>query len=378
MFLMYYTFLFQQILFHRTRRTRSKSQSEQKQQTAKVQKVQKQSANKSPASKVQEPDTKPVEKPPDTALPATPESKQQDKKAQKKEKKTPKQIPEDFALFSTPDIIRRVGGKDVTMPSTPGTPESPTGKPQKISPESRSKSNSERASGTKPTRLSTDVKISAEETKSTSPEKSMLDKQKSNDNRIRRSSVDKTKVVQKSPLEKFVGKKNVDVSVNNKINADMVQIQNLNDNENTNSSELPSDTTEHMPTAEDIRSIILNENTKSFTTSLVLPDTNDISSEQQQTMDPGNMNLDAGTLDLDQSILDNINSDLISEDILYQVAKQLVDNTDLQNVIDKSIVDGNLVLDPSLQNAMIESGHLLQQPATSLPDEVIFTGLMVS
>lgn len=60
------------------------------------------------------------------------------------------------------------------------------------------------------------------------------------------------------------------------------------------------------------------------------------------------MNLEAGGLDIDQSILDNISSDLISEDILYQVAQSLADNTELQNVIDKSLVDGNLVLDPAL------------------------------
>lgn len=297
-----------------------------------------------------------------------------DKKAQKKEKKPPKPIPEDFALFSTPDIIRRVGGKDPMTPTTPGTPESPTVKPQKISPESRSKSNSERTSGTKSTRLSTEVKMPAEEIKLMSPERSLSEKQKPEaDNKIRRTSIDKNKLAQILPPDKS-GDKNMDVLVNNRINADMVQIQNLNDIDNTNSSDLPSENAEQIPTAEDIRSIILNENTKSFTTSLVLPDANDIGADQQQNMDQGNMNLEAGTLDLDQSILDNINSDLISEDILYQVAKQLVDNTDLQNVIDKSIVDGNLVLDPSLQNVMIQSNHnLIPQQSTPLPEEVLYT-----
>lgn len=337
-------------------------------QAPKVQKVQKQIVAKPSIPKAKELDLQPIEKTHEISTPVASDVKPLDKKSQKKEKKTVKPIPEDFALFSTPDIIRRVGGKDSAMPQTPSTPESPSIlKPLKISPESRSKSSSERLSGSsKPTRLSTELKILNEDAKlSLSPDKIMQEKPK----QYRRTSLDKTKALQKSPLEKNVDKRCVDVAMSNKINTDMVEIQNLNDN--TNSSEVPSDSTEQIPTAEDIRSIILNENTKSFTTSLVLPETNEMNLDQQQNLDHGNINLETGTLDLDQSILDNINSDLISEDILYQVAKQLVDNTDLQNVIDKSLVDGNLVLDPSIQNAMIQNDQDLLEQSTVESNEVL-------
>ena len=64
-----------------------------------------------------------------------------DKKGQKKEKRTPKPIPNDFMLFSTPDIIKRVGSKD---PQTPVTPNSvSTNSPAKITTENRSKSSSD-------------------------------------------------------------------------------------------------------------------------------------------------------------------------------------------------------------------------------------------
>lgn len=50
----------------------------------------------------------------------------------KKEKKVPKPPVDDFMLFSTPDIIRRVGGKEPTTPTTPTTPTDITPKPAKI------------------------------------------------------------------------------------------------------------------------------------------------------------------------------------------------------------------------------------------------------
>lgn len=102
-----------------------------------------------------------------------------------------------------------------------------------------------------------------------------------------------------------------------------------------------------MPTAEDIRVIIQNEATKSFTNSLVIPD-----QSHQQISENSNINLAANALDLDQSLLDNINSDLIPEDILLQVANSLVANPELQNAIEKSLVDGGIQLDPSHQPSL--------------------------
>ncbi|XP_022913665.2 death-inducer obliterator 1 isoform X1 [Onthophagus taurus] len=228
------------------------------------------------------------------------ESKQPDKKTPKKEKKVPKP-PDDFALFSTPDIIRRVGGKEPQTPTTPTTPETPKlTKPAKISMENRSKSNDVKK------RLSVDQKrISLDE-------------------KTRRTSLDK----QNKSTEKKESR---------------VTVQGYDESLGSNSSEsMMESQLEPLPSAEDIRSIIQNENTKSFTTSLIIPETDMESNDQNQ--------LESGGLELDQSILDNINTDLISEDILYQVAQSLAENPDLQNVIDKSIVDGNLILDPSLQN----------------------------
>lgn len=337
----------------RTRRNRSKSQSE----TKKVPKPQQQktATPKSPAPKVPEPEPKVVEKV--TEPPATvPEVKPPEKKQPKKDKKPPKPIPEDFALFSTPDIIRRVGGKEPTTPESPLPP-----KPAKISPESRSKSTSERNSlNSKSNRSSTDAKtIQSPEVKTASPEKPKV----AVEPKIRRVSTEKPKVIPKLSPDKSIEARKLDPPPNpNRNYSDMVQIQNLNDS--TNSSEMLGETIDHMPTAEDIRSIILNENTKSYTTSLVLPDTNEMSNAEQQNLDHNNMNLEGTGLDLDQSILDNISSDMISDDILYQVAKQLVDNADLQNVIDKSLADGNLVLDPSIQNAMIGNDHEMMLPVS--------------
>lgn len=110
---------------------------------------------------------------------------------------------------------------------------------------------------------------------------------------------------------------------------------------------------EPVPSAEDIRAIIQNQDTKTFTTSLVIPDA--IAQQSAETIDPSQINLENAALDLDQSILDNINSDMISEDILYQVAQSLVGNAELQNAIDKSLVDENLVLDTTVQQVLTEN-----------------------
>lgn len=276
----------------------------------------------------------------ETEVASTSENKQE-KKQLKKEKKPLKPVPEDFALFSTPDIIRRVGGKEPLTPTTPSTPESPSAiKSAKISPENRTPSIEQNR-----TRLSTETRTTEKVTKGDV------------DNKTRRPSMEKTKIVQKSPLDI----KKIEISPSKAQVTDMVQIQNVSDS--TNSSDTIAENVEQVPTAEDIRSIILNENTKSFTTSLVLPENNEMNNMQQNVEQ--NINMDPTGLDLDQSILDNINSDLISEDILYQVAKQLVDNTDLQNVIDKSLVDGNLVLDPSIQNVITPNEPTMNQQSVS-------------
>lgn len=291
----------------RLRRTRSKSSSEKK-PFVKTPKAPAPPKPKTPPAAKPAVEEKPVEKPetPQTAA---------ERKPVKKEKKAPKPIPDDFALFSTPDIIRRVGGKE------PTTPESPVvlKQPAKISPENRSKSNTERnpSVSQKTTRLSVDSKTAA------SPK---FDKVKpSLENNVRRTSTDKIKSVPKQTPDQ---KTSVEIP---KSFSETESTDN-----NANSTETAMDT---VPTTEDMQSVMLSDNSAN-----TLPEIN----MEQPNIDQSNMNLEAAGLDLDQSILDNINSDMISDDILYQVAKQLVDNTDLQNAIDKSIAEGNLVLDPAL------------------------------
>lgn len=247
------------------------------------------------------------------------DTKQAEKKTpQKKEKKTVKP-PDDFALFSTPDIIRRVGGKEPT-PTTPVTLELPkTPKPAKIQQEMRSRSTDSRSK-----RISTDSKS----------------RSSTEDRCIKRLSIDKPKMkIEKMPITDI---KNEGTKIEG-----TVSVQGYDESVGSNSSEsMLESQLEPLPSAEDIRAIIQNENTKTFTTSLVIPDShNSIHCNEHNS----HTTLESSGLELDQSILDNINTDLISEDILYQVAQSLVDNPELQNVIDKSIVDGNLILDPSLQ-----------------------------
>lgn len=244
------------------------------------------------------------------------EVKQPEKKTPPKKEKKVIKPPDDFALFSTPDIIRRVGGKEATTPTTPVTPEFPkTPKPAKIHHEARSKS----SDSIKSKRVSTENRgrLSIEEGHS------------------KRLSTDKLKV------------KTEKIHDTDKKVEGTVSVQGYDESVGSNSSEsILESQLEPLPSAEDIRAIIQNENTKTFTSSLVIPDSHDTA---QTTESNNQTNIEANSLDLDQSILDNINTDLISEDILYQVAQSLVDSPELQNVIDKSIVDGNLMLDPSLQ-----------------------------
>lgn len=255
---------------------------------------------------------KPSEKVQSGEIPSTPVDKQGEKKQLKKEKKTPKPIPDDFALFSTPDIIRRVGGKEQT---TPPTSDYPAKQPAKISPEGRSKSSGDQRSSVNQkqpaTRLSVDSKSSHEKTKAPATYS------------VRRISTDKGKVTTKTVS---------DVKASTEVHKDFVdatQTQNLNETSTDSAMDI-------APSSIEASADALSQNTKTYSN---LPDVN---------MDQSNINLEAAGLELDQSILDNINSDMISDDILYQVAKQLVDNTDLQNAIDKSLAEGNLVLDPAL------------------------------
>lgn len=233
----------------------------------------------------------------------------------KKKKEAPKPLLDDFALFSTPDIIRRVGGKEPTTPSTPGTPDVNSGsKPAKITLESRTKSADQNSSP---------INKSISNRSSLDSNKLEKDKDKhslENKNKERRVSSD-VKPRHLSTEEKSKSSKSdkLDSKKSAKTDGNVLN-------------------TEDMPSAEDIRCIILNEDTKSFTTSSV-PMESELSNS-----DPNNINLDATGLDIDPSILDNLNNDEISEDILYQVAKSLVSNPELQNAIDKGINEG--VLDP--------------------------------
>lgn len=298
----------------RSQRTRSKSSVETKKQMNKVKAAA--TKPKTPAKQVVE--DKPLEKPPPPPPPPPqPVEAPIEKKQVKKEKKPPKPIPDDFALFSTPDIIRRVGGKEQI---TPLSPEAPTKPPAKITPENRSKSNSEsRSSISKPaaTRLSVDSK--------SAPEKAVKAPITYS---VRRVSSDKAKLTTKPANE-------------SKDVPDETQPQ----NETTNPPNPPVIDLVPPNNPEDVPTDVLNENT--------LPD--DVS------MDQNNINLETAGLELDQSILDNINSDMISDDILYQVAKQLVDNsTDLQNVLDKSLAEGNLELEAALMSGTQQEDNNMQ------------------
>ncbi|KAJ8913501.1 hypothetical protein NQ315_017051 [Exocentrus adspersus] len=244
-----------------------------------------------------------------------PETKQPEKKPPpKKEKKVPKPIPDDFALFSTPDIIRRVGGKE---PTTPGTPEisTPT-KPGKITSESRSKSSTESAhSPAKHNRSSTESK----------PEKHYENKSKE-----RRVSAGEFKAKRTSIDEKYKTDKH-------ELKKRRPSETNAYNNESL------------MLGSEDMRF----DDTKQFPAL-------DLNSTDPQNLDP-NLSLDATGLDIDPSLLENLNNDEISEDILYQVAQSLVSNPELQNAIDKGINEG--VLDPMAAVDPVMPVLTLQEPA---------------
>ncbi|KAF5285659.1 hypothetical protein FQR65_LT13089 [Abscondita terminalis] len=273
----------------------------------------------------------------------------------KKEKKVPKPIPDDFALFSTPDIIRRVGGKQEgpSTPTTPNIPESPKPmKPARIFSGPMMKSTTERSSvDLKHKRLSVDGKLVPFESDSA---KQLSQRVSANFEIIkkkdRRFSLDVKKAA------------STNLSLTSPKTGNNVTVQSFDESLGGTSNE--SMELEPMPSAEDIRAIIQNEDTKTFTSNLVIPDPPEPVGEQPQ------INLDNTGLELDQSLLDNINSDLIPEDILYQVAQSLVGNAELQNAIDKTLVDGNLVLDPSDQQ-VLQPDHTSMPPAMNLNQNII-------
>lgn len=284
------------------------------------------------------------------------DNKPAEKKPPKKEKKVPKPILDDFALFSTPDIIRRVGGKE---PTTPGTPLTPEPKPAKITQESRAKSTDTPHSPTKHiSRHSLDGnKSDKEKDKDKEKEK---DKEKDKEKHIghhfdksreRRTSSSSEKSKRISIDEKLKSKDN---------NSDKSTEHKRNEKQSSRISEMAENilNTDEMPSAEDIRSIILSEDTKSFTTSTLSMD------PVLNSSDPSNINLDGTGLDLDPTLLDNLNNDEISEDILYQVAQSLVSNPELQNAIDKGINEG--VLDPMAVDHNVTSGQTLSAHQASI------------
>ncbi|RZC42273.1 death-inducer obliterator 1 [Asbolus verrucosus] len=257
------------------------------------------------------------------------ETKFPEKKQMKKEKRLPKPIPDDFALFSTPDIIRRVGGRETNV-STSSSELCADIKPAKI--EARSKSVTELPqTSTKQSRLSLDGKITEK-----SPLKSENkggDRKLYVDSKTKRNSLDG--MIKKSPELPMV--------------------------KPHNSAEI-SDGSEQMGVT-DVHSVISDVN-KSFSGSLAL-ESQDLGGSDQ------NMALDGTGLDLDPTLLENINSDLISEDILYEVAQSLVSNTDLQNAIDKSLSEDNLVLESAVQHVMEEKHEHVAQNDTKQQDSSI-------
>lgn len=232
-------------------------------------------------------------------------AKSPDNKKIKKDKKQHKPVIDDgIALFSTPDIIRRVGKPDKIDGS-----ESPRVlKPARI--EDRSHSDAGRIDATPkpklPQRLSLDSKVPTPD--KTKPE---LDKKP-----------DKTEIALQNELLFQQNSENIFVQ------------QVLNN-----------------ITPQDVKNIIEPNATVDAINAVIHTPETAIPPVSDQINPENSMNLDA-PLDIDHTILDNINTDeLISEDILYQVAK-LVENPDLQNAIDKTLVDGSLALDPTIQQTI--------------------------
>lgn len=287
------------------------------------QKVKPRKSTKTPSKSPQKPVEPKIELVP---IPDPVKSPEVKKQLHKKEKKIPKPpIDDGIALFSTPDIIRRVGsGKSGEKHTEP--PESPkTHKPAKI--EDRSRSDSVRTSLDSkpklPQRLSLDSKL-------TSPEKIKPE------HKERRNSDKKVETI--SAIENALMFSENIVPVNENTNVTQTVFNDI-------SVKNPIEPV--VPSIDEINAIIHTNEPMPQVDGAPVHNDNQIG-------------LEAPVLDIDPAILENINADeLISEDILYQVAK-LVENPDLQNAIDTTLVDGSLNLDPAIQQ------QITQTPQTNL------------
>lgn len=246
------------------------------------------------------------------------DAKSLEKKPVKKEKKLPKPIPNDFALFSTPDIIRRVGGKE---PTTPITPEPIPIKPAKIGEVPR-KSLDLLQSQIKNRKSIDDKEKEMEKDKDKNVE------HKIKENKERRISGGDSKPKRLSLDEKLKPK---EMKSERRI-SDAKKLDKIKDSIDLH--------------GEDIRDTLLNEDTRPFPM-----DTSHLNSSLEST-------LDTTGLDLDPALLDNLNNDEISEDILYKVAQSLVSNPEIQNAIDKGINDG--VLDPMPVDNVVSAPTVVQ------------------
>lgn len=256
------------------------------------------------------------------------------KKGNKKDKKAHPKPPIDdgIALFSTPDIIRRVG-KDKHHHENLQHESQKVPKPARI--EDRSRSESSRTSlDSKPKatqRLSLDSKL---------PEKSRLIKD-------RRNSDKKVETI--SAIE----------------NALMMSENLVNSTQTPQNLYMSNQIEPVVPTVDELNAIINPPNSQ---IQPVVQNVND----NQMTME-SNPVLDA----IDHAILANINpDDLMSEDILDQVAK-LVENPDLQNAIDTTLVEGSLNLDPALTQQITQSvqGGIGPAPVMQVRMQIYFGGL---
>ncbi|XP_057670798.1 uncharacterized protein LOC130902588 isoform X2 [Diorhabda carinulata] len=273
------------------------------------------------------------------------EVKPPEKKPAKREKRTPKPIPDDFALFSTPDIIRRVGGKDPATPTTPDTPN----KPAKIGFQESRKSVENPQSVVK-NRLSVDSNEKEKEKDKDKITNKVKEADKNKDTKERRISQGEVKAKRLSVDDKTKPK---DIKPERRISDAKKTEKSLKSSKLLDASAGYGE----MATVEDIRAIILSEDTKTFTI-----DPN-IHNTVNQSLDSSNINLDTTGLDLDPALLENLNNDEISEDILYQVAQSLVSNPELQNAIEKGINEG--VLDPmAVDNVNVREANV-SEPTTN-------------
>lgn len=341
----------------RTYRRRSKlenhselSSNEMRNKTVKVRKGMKHIVYKpqSPQKLVLTPEPKP-----DPPVPPSPEplKSPEIKKIPKKEKKPVKQIVDDgIALFSTPDIIRRVGGNKTPEKGPDKLPESPETSPKVSKPariEDRSKSETGKLSTETrvkaPHRLSLDSKVSH-----STPEKIRSDRTSTDSKHSeRRSSIASDRSTDITPvMNQTLPTQNIVPLVTANIPGQ--------DSASLSAVENASATFDNIAAAVGNLENAIEPpgfiNAKPFETPMETQSVdNAVLNAVAPNVDQAPLNLEGTGLDIDQGILDNINADeLIPEDILYQVAK-LVENPDVQNVIDRTLTDPSLNLDATIQ-----------------------------